>query len=375
MRSTERLRAGQETKYRLGTLEKGLKVLELLERAGKPLRIQDIVEASGMERGGVFRILSTLAGVGYVERLGDKRYRAVFRRRRIRLGYSAPLSGNPFRRDVTLSIQRAAAASSLELIMLNCSEENPDEHLANVQTFIEAKVDLVIIFLAPDLFAHMLADRFVTAGLPVIAVETPIPGAIFFGGNNFRAGFLAGNALGAFARDRWKRQFDHLVLLESSSAASAIQARLSGAVAGVRDVLGELDESRIVHLDGLAHRDSSRVAVEKLLKSLSPKARTLISAFNDPSAIGALEAVRAAGREKVAVVVGQNATAESRAEIRHGGSPLIASVAYFPERYGERLAGLAMSMINHEKTPLAVYTDHVLLDSRNIGSYYPIEDG
>lgn len=363
----------EDQKYRLGTLEKGLKILDLLERAGQPMRIQDIVQASAMERGGVFRILSTLASSGYIERLPDKRYRAVFRRRKIRLGYSAPLSGNPFRRDVTLSIQRAAADASLELIMLNCSEENPDEHLANAQTFIEAKVDLAIVFLTPDLFAHMLADRFVTAGLPVIAVETPIPGAVFFGGNNFRAGFMAGNALGAFARDHWDRQLDRLVLLESSSAAPAVQARLSGAVAGVRDILGDLPESKIIHLDGYAHQDSSRSATEKLFKSIPRKSRTLISAFNDPSAIGALEAVRASAREEFAVVVGQNATAESRAEICRADSPLIASVAYFPERYGDRLTTLAMSMLNREQTPLAVYTDHVLLDAHNIAHYYPDE--
>lgn len=360
--------------YRLGTLEKGLKILDLLERAGRPLRIQDIVASSQMERGGVFRILSTLESSGYIERLADKRYRANFRRRRIRLGFSAPLSGNPFRRDVTLSIQRASSDSALDLVMLNCSEDNPEEHIGNAQTFIDAKVDLAIVFLTLDSFAHVLADRFITAGLPVIAVETPIPGAVFFGGNNFRAGFLAGHALGTYARDRWKRQFDKLVLIESSLAAPATQARLSGAVAGVRDVLPDLPESSIVHLDGLSHAESSRAAVDRLLQSVAPASRLLISAFNDPSAIGALQAIRAANREESTVVVGQNATAESRAEIRRRNSPLIASVAYFPERYGEKLVTLALSILNREQTPLAVYTEHVLLDEHNIARYYPPDE-
>lgn len=362
----------ENQRYRLGTLEKGLKIFDLLEQAGRPLRIQDIVQASQMERGGVFRILSTLESSGYIERLNDKTYRTnLHRRRRIRLGYSAPLSGNPFRQDVTLSMQRAASDAGLELIVLNCSEENPEEHIGNAQTFIDAKVDIVIMFLTVDLFTHVVADRFITAGLPVIAVETPIPGAVYFGGNNFRAGFMAGNALGTFARDHWKRCFDWLVLIESSLAAPATQARLSGAVAGVQDVLPDMPDSRIVHLDGLAHRESARAAVDKLLQSVEPKSRLLISAFNDPSAIGALQAIRAAGREQFAVVAGQNATAESRAEICQSDSPLIASVAYFPERYGEKLVGLAMSILNREQTPLAVYTEHVLLDANNIARYYP----
>jgi ribose transport system substrate-binding protein len=362
----------ENQRYRLGTLEKGLKILDLLERAGRPLRIQEIVAASQMERGGVFRILTTLESSGYIERLNDKRYRANLRRRRIRLGYLAPLSGNPFRRDVTLSIQRAASDAGLELILLNCGEESPEEYIGHAQTFIDAKVDLVIMSLRRDLFAHVLGDQFITAGLPVIALETPVPGAVFFGGNNFRAGVMAGHALGTFARDQWKGQFDRLVLVESSVSAAATQARLTGAVAGVRDILPDMPDSQIVHLDGQAFSEASRVAVDKLLKSVTPKNRLLISAFNDPSAIGVLQAIRAAGRERFAVVVGQNATAESRAEICRRGSPLIASVAYFPERYGEKLVSLAMSILNHERTPLAVYTEHVLLDANNIARYYPI---
>jgi ribose transport system substrate-binding protein len=52
-------------------------------------------------------------------------------------------------------------------------------------------------------------------------------------------------------------------------------------------------------------------------------------------------------------------------------SSIIASVAYFPEKYGEKLIRLASSVLAHEKTPLAVYTDHILLDHDNIFQYYP----
>jgi len=358
-------------RYRLGTLEKGLTVLELLERSGHPLRIQEIVSETGFERGGVFRILCTLEDCGYIERLHDKRYRANFRRRRPRLGYSAPLSGTPFRRDVTSGIEKAAAAASIELIMLNSSGTNPDEDVVNAQVFIDAKVDIVIMFQPLDLVAHVLADRFVAAGLPVIAVENPIPGAIFFGGNNYRAGLMAGNALGSFARDRWNRHFDRLILLESSLTPPATRARLSGTVEGLRQILSGFPDSSIIHLDGLADREKTRAVMAKLLQTLPPENLLLVSAFNDPSAIGAVEAIRAAGRENTAAVVGQNGTAESRAEMCRPGTPLIGSVAYFPEQYGDKLVTLVRAILNREKTPLALYTEHVLLDRSNLRRYYP----
>jgi ribose transport system substrate-binding protein len=362
---------GARERYRVGTLEKGLSVLEALDRDGRPLRIQQVAAATRIGRGTVFRLLCTLERCGYVERLPDKRFRATLRRRRTWIGYSAPLSGTPFRRDVTAGIQRAAGEAGVELVMLNSSEDRPQEDLGNVQVFLDSRVDLVILFQPVDSIAHVLADRLISAGLPVIAVETPIPGAVFFGGNDYKAGLMAGQALGRFTRQAWNSAFERLILIESSLTAPASQARLTGTVEGVREILGEVPGSRIVHLDGHAHRDTSRAAIAEVLDALSRRSRLLISAFNDPSAIGALYAIRSARLENCAAIVGQNATAESRAEIAKLGSPLIASVAYFPENYGEKLIRLALAMLNREQAPLAVYTDHVLLDRHNLERYYP----
>jgi ribose transport system substrate-binding protein len=69
--------------------------------------------------------------------------------------------------------------------------------------------------------------------------------------------------------------------------------------------------------------------------------------------------------------MGQNATAEVREEIYHGNKTLIGSVAYFPGTYGEKLIRLALSILNHETVPLAVYTAHVFLIGQNIGKHYP----
>jgi ribose transport system substrate-binding protein len=334
------------------------------------LRIRDVVEKTSIERAAVFRLLSTLETRGYVERLSDKRYRASRRKRRICLGYVAPLSGNPFRRDVTAGMQQAAATAGVELLMLNSHAEHLEDDLANIQILLDAHVDLVILFQPRDSFAHVLADRLIAAGLPVISVENPIPGALFFGGNSYRAGLMAGRALGRFAREHWRSRFDKLVLLESSLTAPANRARLSGTVEGLRELLGDVPESHVLHLDGQAHQETSRTAVRKLLGSLTTKRRLLISAFNDLSAVGALDALREAGWEKWAAIVGQNGTAESRTELAHAGSALIASVAYFPEKYGEKLIQFAGSVLNGERTPLAVYTEHVLLDARNVSQYY-----
>jgi len=361
------------SRYRAGTLDKGLEVLETLERARAPLRIHDVVAATGFDRAAVFRLLCTLEGRGYIERLPDKRYHAKTRGCHSRIGYLAPLSGNAFRRDVTLGLRSAATDAGIELVTLNTSEDPSSDTIANVQVLLDARVDLVIMFQPVDSLAHVLADRFISEGLPVISVETAVPGALFFGGNSYRAGILAGQALGKFARANWNSSFDKLVLLESSLTSPGNQARLSGAVEGLHDILGEIKGSKILHIDGLAHRNSSATACMELVRSLPPRNRLLISAFNDVSAMGALDAFRAVKRERWTAIVGQNGTAESRRELAVKDSALIASVAYFPEKYGEKLVRLARAVQNRERTPLAVYTDHVLLDRDSVQRYYPGE--
>ncbi|HEY6402884.1 MAG TPA: substrate-binding domain-containing protein, partial [Blastocatellia bacterium] len=138
---------------------------------------------------------------------------------------------------------------------------------------------------------------------------------------------------------------------------------------------GGFDDSAVIHLDGKGHQDSSRKAMTELLPRIKPGSRLLISGFNDLSAVGALEAIRAAGREREVAIVGQNASKEARSEIRKRNSRFIASVAYFPELYGAKLLRLVSAIVNGEQTPPAVYTDHLVLSRDNIDKYYPEPDG
>jgi ribose transport system substrate-binding protein len=358
-----------QRQYRSGTLEKGLDVLEALERSPEPLRIQDVVSATQLERAAVFRLLCTLEDRGYISRLEDKRYRSKLRKRMPRVFYIAPLSGNSFRDEVTAGIQRAAEGSGLELQLIDCGDGELPQ--AEVEKAIAWGAEVVILFQRRGSLAHILADRFLEAQIPVISVETPIAGAIYFGGNSYRAGVLAGEALGRFAKTKWKGSFDRLALLESSLSAAENMARLTGAVEGSEKILGAIPAEKILHIDGLASLEGSRIACRKMLKMLPKNSRVLISCFNDISAIGALEAVVEAGREKYTAIVGQNGTEESRRELTRKSSALIASVGYFPEKYGEMLMKLADDVVSHRKTPLALYTEHVLLDHANLKKYYP----
>jgi ribose transport system substrate-binding protein len=357
-------------RYRVGTLDKGLAVLDLLAKGVRPLSIQEVAAATGIERVTVFRLLCTLAGRGYVERLQNRKYRATSRRRRFLVGYCAPLTGTAFRTDLAASLRLAAESAGVDLLVIDNDESDAACSTKNAGLLIQAKVDLAVLFQPVEWIGHTMADQFLHASIPFITVEVPLPGGVYFGANNYQAGRLAGQVLGQFAAEHWKREVDRVVLVESSLTSALVAARLAGALVGLRAVLGPVDESRVAHLDGKAHVETSRDAMAEFLTQSKKGERLLVGCFNDQTAIGALQAVRAKSRERDVAIVGQNAAGESWDEIRNPRSRFIASIAYFPERYGGKLIGLARSILNREHVPPAVYTEHKVLDGSNIDRFY-----
>jgi ribose transport system substrate-binding protein len=353
------------------TLDKGLTVLEAVEKAGHPVNIQEVAATTGIQRLAVYRLLTTLTARGYLHRGEDKRYRSATRRRPLLAGYLAPLEGNQFRVDVKESIERAATRAGASVMLRHNDEQDSAAALGNAQEMIAARVDVAILFQPVETIGYMVADLFAGAGIPFITVERPIQGGVYFGANNYQAGKLAGQALGHYAREKWRGRFDRVVLVEGPATRTNVQARLAGVLVGLQNVLGAISESSVIHLKGDAHQDAGRRAMARLLRQLKPGARLLISGFNDLSAIGVMEALRDAGRDRDAVIVAHNASREGRAAIRRRDSCLAASVAFFPERYGDRLIRLACSIAGGEQVAPAVYTDHVVLNAANLDNFYP----
>jgi ribose transport system substrate-binding protein len=113
--------------------------------------------------------------------------------------------------------------------------------------------------------------------------------------------------------------------------------------------------------------------MRKHLRS-SRSRRMLVGAINDPSALGALRAFQEAGRAECCAIMGQNASPEGRAELREPGTRLIGSVAYFPEKYGEQIVGVALDILNRRPVPPAVFVKHQLVTPENINHVYPNDE-
>jgi ribose transport system substrate-binding protein len=113
--------------------------------------------------------------------------------------------------------------------------------------------------------------------------------------------------------------------------------------------------------------------LRQYLRRSKPK-RTLIGAVNDICALAALRAYEEAGARHLCAVVGQNSIHEARNELRRPGTRLVGTVAYFPERYGDELIPLALSILQKKALPSTVFVKHQLITPYNVDLVYPLDD-
>ena len=137
-----------------------------------------------------FRLLYTLERCGMIEKVGENLYRShlrPFKQRPYRLGYAAQGTDYQFSKEISAGLQRAAAAQGIELICVD-NRYSPKIAQRNADVLVREKVDLVIEFQTDEHVAPIVAAKYREAGIPLIAIEVPHPGATYFGANNYEAG-------------------------------------------------------------------------------------------------------------------------------------------------------------------------------------------
>jgi ribose transport system substrate-binding protein len=176
--------------------------------------------------------------------------------------------------------------------------------------------------------------------------------------------------LARWAQQHWKGQVDEILLVGSPRTGSLPEARLTGSLLGINEVLPNSAHAKTSMVNGDWQFDISREAVARHLDK-SKASRILVSAIFDTSALGALQAFKDADRLQDCAIVGQNGSLEALLQMRKPNSRLIGSVAYFPERYGEQLIALALDLLTQRvPVPNAVFIKHQLLTPSNLKQHY-----
>jgi len=347
-------------------------LLSAFRSPGEALPLREVASRSGLPKTMVFRLLYTLEKCGMVEKVGENLYQCCVRpwkQRLYRLGYGAQGTEYQFSKEVSLSLQRAAAAEGIELISLD-NRYSPRIALRNADLLVREKVDLVIEFQTDENVAPIVAAKYREANIPLIAIDIPHPGATYYGANNYEAGLIAGRYLARWVKENWNSEVEEIMLLELPRAGNLPRMRLTGMLVGLNLHLPASKNCRVVRLDGDGELGPSFNAVRKHLR-LSRSRRVLVGAINDASALGTLRAFEEAGRTDCCAIMGHNASHEGRAELRRTGTRLLGSVAFFPERYGDGLIRVSLDILQRRPVPPAVFVDHKLITPATVNHFYP----
>ncbi|MGH9407347.1 MAG: substrate-binding domain-containing protein [Terriglobia bacterium] len=365
-------RRPHQSRYVVKSLVHASQILRAFASPGEVLRLRDVVARTGFSKAMCFRLLYSLHVCGFIEKVGENQYRLVSEVRpsqRYRIGYAAQGQDSSFPREVQASLLSAASGSQVELIVVD-NRYDAKVALRNADHLIREEVDLVIEFQTDEVAAPEISRKYLEAGIPMIAIDIPHPGATYFGANNYEAGLIGGRCLGRWGARQWHGAVDEVLMVEIARAGPVPGARIRGMLAGISETMTLGDRTRVVHVDGDGQFGAALERVRRRLRASKSKS-TLVGAANDPSALGALRAFQEAGRAVECAVVGHNAEPEGRAELRQPHTRLIGSVAYFPEKYGARLIRLALDILERKPTPPAVFIKHQLITPENADHFYP----
>lgn len=268
-------------------------------------------------------------------------------------------------------VTAAEEAGNVELVLADNRLDGATA-LTNTENFLTQGVDGIIHFQTDEAFGNVIMSRARGAGVPVIAIDIPMPGAVFFGADNYNAGRLAGEALGNWVNENWDGAVDAVMLLELPQSGPIPAARMQGMLDAFQETVDNaVADEDIYRLDSRNTQEESFRVVSDTLPALPDATKIVAMTINDGTALGVIAAFEAAGRADQLMVVGQGADPSGQEAMIQENSKYLGATGYFPEEYGSYLIPAIIDILECRPVPPALYVDHVFITAENVCEYYP----
>ena len=273
----------------------------------------------------------------------------------------------PFCALVEQGILENAEAAGIEVVVADNRLDGATA-LTNAESFINRNVDFVIEFQTDAEFGAVIMNKMNQAGIPVVAIDIPMPEAVFFGVNNPRAGFMGGSYLAqaAVARHGMEAVMSGYFIEGELPQSGPIPAmRTGGQIAGFKAALPDFPEDQILTFDSKNTLEESFTQTNNLLSRVPEGVPIMGTAINDQATTGILRAAQQDGREMITVV----GLGGDEGETLANEPDFVAAVGSFPERYGNSLIPIALATLAGEDLPDAILINHTMVTPANICDY------
>jgi len=275
-------------------------------------------------------------------------------------------ANNPFFIDMEKGAQAAAEKLGVNLVVQAAEREvDVDKQMQIIENLIQRRVDALCITPSGSkeiIPAIVKANR---AGIPVLIVDSRVDKAAaeaagaqtvtFIGSDNFEGGKVAGEKIVESLNGTGK-----VAILEGIPGHETGDARLAGFHAAIEDEPAiEVVASQTANWE----RAMGFTVFQNILQS-NPEVEALF-ACNDMMALGAIEAIAAAGKTGDIIVVGFDAVRDARDAIKSG--EMLGSVAQFPSEMGRLAVEKAVELLNGKDIPTTLPTKIELITKEKLG--------
>jgi ribose transport system substrate-binding protein len=259
---------------------------------------------------------------------------------KLRFGLVLGDMSNPFFSTVADAAKAAAAAAgNIELVVLGSN--NLEEQVKAVEDMISSKVDLIGVSPFDAQGITPTVEKANAAGIPVITVDENAAGgkvSAYIATDNVEGGRLAGEWIVKAMGGKGK-----MAILEGGAGSSTNNARLEG----LHSVIDGTAIEVVASLPADWARDKGLQVMNDILTG-NPDL-SLVMAMNDEMALGALQAIKAAGKENQIKLVGYNGALEAIKSVHDNG--LAADVVQYPEEMGKLYIVWGIRILNGENPP------------------------
>lgn len=276
----------------------------------------------------------------------------------LRIGASFPIL-DQFLQKVADGITTRAAQSGATASIVS-AQERTDVQLGQIENFISQKVDGLIVLPQDTDATSQITTKAKAAGIPLVYVNrrpADIPADVpYVGSDSLVAGKLQMEALGKLVNNT-----GNVAILQGDPGQEAARQRTKGC----EDTANELGMKVTRKAAGNWYRDKGLSITENWLQSGDQI--DVICSNNDEMALGAIQALRAAGKLNQIKVGGVDATADALAAMKAGALP----VTVFQDAKGQGFGGVdtIVRLYNKEEVPSFVNVPYQLVTPQNMNDF------
>lgn len=275
-----------------------------------------------------------------------------------KFGYTCMTMNNPFFIALEKSIRQKVEANGDKLITTDPAMD-VSKQISQIEDLIAQKIDAIYLNPVDWEGIRPALVELQKAGIPIINFDTQVKDmqyvTAYAGSDNKNAGFVCGQDLASRFPKGGK-----IVILDSP-----LMNSINDRIAGFNEAIKGRNFTVVAQQDAKGDLQTSMKITDDILQA-NPDIVAIMGG-NDPTALGALAACRAANRKTI-LIYGVDGSPEAKAEIAKGGQ-YAGSGAQSPISIGVESVKLAYAVLNKQPYSKNVPVKTFLINSKNVAKY------